>query len=79
MNPIKFPEALAVFGDEQKEYLPLPAFRHLDDWKCISSCWGLSFIERIKLFFTGKVWVTMPTFGQPVSHIKLSVNKPNFE
>lgn len=78
MKPIAFSEANTVFATGQKEYLPLPAYQHKDNWKGVSSCWGLSLMERIKILFTGKVWVSMPTFGDPLTPIKLSINKPDF-
>lgn len=79
MKPIKFPEALSIFGADQKEYLPLPAYRHKDDWLCVSSCWGMSLKERVKVLFTGKVWVTMPTFGKALTPVKISAHKPDFK
>lgn len=78
MKPVTFPQALSIFGADQKEYLPLPAYRHKDDWHCVSSCWGMTFKERIKVLFTGKVWVTMPTFGKPLSPVKVSADEPDW-
>lgn len=78
MKPIVFPKALSIFGTDQKEYLPLPAYRHKDDWRCVSSCWGMSLKDRIKVLFTGKVWVTMPTFGNALNPVKLSTDEPDW-
>lgn len=76
MKPIPFKEAASVFGADQPEYLPLPAFRHSDDWKCVSSCWKMNWKERITVLFTGKVWVSMPTFGKALNPVKISIDKP---
>ena len=76
MNPVKFKEQNCTFAENQEPYLPLPAFKHDDDWKCVSSCWGMNFLERMKVVFTGKIWVSMPTFGKPLTPVKVSTDKP---
>lgn len=78
MKPIKFDEQHTTYAENQEPYLPLPSFKHSDDWKCVSSCWGCGFTERLKFLFTGKIWVTMPTFGKPLNPVKLSIDKPDF-
>ena len=78
MKPVEFKEQNRTFAKDQEPYLPLPAYQHLDDWKCVSSCWGMNFIQRIKVLFTGKVWVSIPTFGKPLTPVKLSIDKPDF-
>ena len=75
-KPIIFKEINRTFAKDQPPYLPLTAFQHQDDWLCVTSCWGLNFIERIKVLFTGKIWVSMPTFGKPLTPVKIDVNKP---
>lgn len=64
MIPIKFKEQTCTFAENQKEYLPLPAFK-AENGEVIT-CWKLSFIERIKVLFTGKVWQRQLTFNQPL-------------
>ena len=76
MKPIEFKEQNRTFAKDQKPYLPLPAYQYLDDWKCVTSCWGMNILERFKVLFTGKVWLTMPTFGKPLNPAKIEVNKP---
>lgn len=78
MKPIRFKEENIVYAKNQDPYLPLPAFKHKDDWKCVSSCWGIGFIERLKVLVTGRIWVSMPTFGKPLTPVKLSIDRPNF-
>lgn len=67
MKPIKFKESNVSFGDNQKEYLPLPAFRDEDGQ--VITCWKLSFKERIQVLFSGKLWITMLTFNKPIMPI----------
>jgi len=76
MKPIKFKNQNCTYAENQEPYLPLPAFKHDDDWKCVSSCWQLSFVERVKLLFTGRIWVTMPTWGKSLNPLKLRTDNP---
>lgn len=39
------------------------------------SCWSLSFWERIRLLFTGKVWVCLLSFHKPLTPSYLTTNK----
>lgn len=64
MKPIEFPEKNIVFAENQKDYLPLPAFRADDENGTVVTCWELTWQERIKIFFTGKLWWTQLTFGK---------------
>lgn len=61
MKPCEFPGQNIVFAKDQPEYQPLPALR-LDDGT-VTSCWQLSWGERLKLLLTGKLWFTQLTFG----------------
>lgn len=76
MKPIKFKGMNVTYAENQEPYLPLPAFKHNDDWGCVTSCWGLSILERFKVLVTGKVWLTMPTFGKPLTPAKIEVSNP---
>lgn len=74
MKPISFPEQTCIIAENQKEYIPLPA--HCDAKQgTVSCCWKLSFKERIKLLFTGRLWHQIYTFNKPLQPIYLSVNK----
>lgn len=67
MKPIKFPEHNKMFADDQPEYLPLPAFVNPGDMKGqVITCWQLSWPERIKLLFGGKLWLSQLSFHQPL-------------
>jgi len=76
MKPIKFKEANVTFAKDQAEYLPLPAFKPQNSESGeIVCCWGLTLRERLKIIFTGKVWVHLLTFHNPLQPIMLSVDK----
>ena len=79
MKPIKFKGSNYIYAENQEPYLPLPSYKHNDSWECVSACWYLSFLERIKVLFTGKIYTTLPTFGKPLTPQKLSVNNPAIE
>lgn len=77
MQPINFDGANIVFGANQPEYQPLPA-------ECvgkpetgqINTCWELSPDELKQIQETGKIWVSILTFGQPLQPVLVSVDKP---
>ena len=73
MKPIKFKEQNCTFAKDQPEYIPLPALRLHSNGGEVISCWKMSFIERLKVLFTGKVWLSLMMFGQPVTPSFLSV------
>jgi len=76
MKPINFNDSNCIYAENQKPYLPLPAFKHNDDWQCVSACWYLNLIERIVILFTGRIYTTLPTFGKPLTPQKLSIINP---
>lgn len=75
MKPIEFPEQNIVFAKNQKEYLPLPAYMANDEKGTAVTCWQLTWRERIKILFTGKLWWTQLTFGQKLQSQLPSVFK----
>lgn len=64
MKPIKFKQVNCIIGEGQPQYLPLPAYREYDATGMVISCWKLSFIDRIIVVFTGKIWWGVLTFNQ---------------
>lgn len=75
MKPIHFKHENIVFAKDQPEYQPLPALR-LDTPECqVISCWKLSFKERVKILFTGRMWISLMSFNKPLTPIFLSVNR----
>lgn len=74
MKPMNFEEQNCTYAENQKEYMPLPAFR--DSKGQAVSCWGLSLAERLRVLFTGKIWVSTLTFNNPLQPIALEVDKP---
>lgn len=67
MKPIEFKEQNVVYAKNQKEYLPLPAFKASTPEGEVVSCWKLSFIERIRILFTGVLWSSLMSFNKPLT------------
>lgn len=76
MKPIKFKECNTTYAKNQPQYNPLSAYR--DTYSSegyVVSCWKMSFIERLRILFTGKLWVNMMMFSQPLTPSRLSTKK----
>ena len=74
MHPIEFPEQNSVLAEDQPEYLPLPSHR-ADDGEVIS-CWSLSWRERLRVLWTGRLWLRQLTFGELLQPQLLEVESP---
>ena len=60
MTPIEFPEQTIVWAKDQPEYQPLPAYT---DERQTISCWALTWRERIRVLWTGRLWLRQLNFG----------------
>ena len=67
MKPVEFPEQNVVYAEDQPEYLPLPALNTKNEHGEVISCWQLSFKERLRILFTGRLWVSLWCFGKPLT------------
>lgn len=76
MKPIDFPEQMPVYAKHQPEYLPLPAHHFGDDEGRIACCWSLSWRERLRVLFTGRIWRQVLSFHRPLQPQLLSTEKP---
>jgi hypothetical protein len=76
MNPIEFDGQSAVLQKPvnmtDKECCPLPILR-LDG--TVISCWKMSWRERLKAFFTGKIWLGVLS-GQTQPPVYLAIDQP---
>ena len=75
MKPVEFKHQNVVFAKDQPQYRPLPALKLNDDIGTVISCWKMSFWQRIKVLFTGRVWLSLASFGKPLTPSLLSVNQ----
>lgn len=62
MNPIEFKEQNVTYAEDRAEYLPLPAFKSDGPQGQVVSCWKLSFKEKVRIIFTGKIWCSLMMF-----------------
>jgi len=76
MKPIQFPEANVTFAEGQEEYHNLPAFVEDSIDGRVISCWRLSWLERLKVLVTGRVWSHVLTFHRSLQPQLLDVNSP---
>jgi hypothetical protein len=76
MNLIEFPEQTTVIAKNQPEYRPLPAHvAENDPYGRVTCCWKLSFWQRLRVLFTGRVWHQIMTFNKPLQPQLLTVTK----
>lgn len=73
MEPVTFAESNVVIAKDQPPYLPLPAY--VSAYETIS-CWQLSTRDRVRLLFTGRLWLRQCNFGNPLQPQKPSAESP---
>lgn len=78
MTPKKFKESNVVYGEGQKEYLPLPARLEAGPEGIVITKWRLSFIERIRVLFTGTIWLSQMSFRKPLQPQYPTTKKTDF-
>jgi hypothetical protein len=72
MKAIEFPEQNVTYAKNQEEYLNLPVYRTEEGR--VTTCWQLTFWERIKMLFRGCFYLTMMTFNKPLQPLKMSMD-----
>lgn len=73
MKPIEFPEQTQVWAKDQPPYLPLPAYSNERE---TISLWALTWRERLKLLFTGRLWLRQLNFGSALQPQAPTVHNP---
>jgi len=63
------------FAENQDEYLTLPALRIGNATDTVITCQSLSIKERLKVLFTGRIWMSELNFYKPLTPRYFSVNK----
>jgi len=71
MIPIRFKEQNTIYAENQPEYIPLPV--HKDKSGVVTSCWRVSFPERLKILFGAKIYWQQLTFNNPLQPIKPTI------
>lgn len=75
MKPIEFKEQNVVFAKDQPGYEPLPAFKNDSPDGEVISCWQLSFKERMRVLFTGVIWLDLISFNKPLTPSFMTTKK----
>lgn len=66
MRPVNFPEQNVVMAKDQKEYLPLPAFKSTEGNGLVISKWKFTWKERLMILIGRPLWVSVYTFHHPL-------------
>ena len=72
MKAIDFPESNSVYAKNQPEYLELPTFKSPDG--IVTSCYTLTWKERLQVLFGAKIWISLMTFNKPLQPQRLYVS-----
>lgn len=76
MKPTDFKGSNVVFAKDQPEYQPLPAFIDAEDRDgTVVMCWKMTFWERLRILFTGRIWISVLTFRSPLQPIYVAADK----
>jgi hypothetical protein len=73
---LDIPEKTVVIAKDHPEYIAIPAHQFGDAEGRIAFCWGLTWRERLRVLFTGRIWHQVLTFNKPLQPQKLTVERP---
>lgn len=76
MRPIDFPGSNITLAKDQPPYLPLPGQVFGDTLGTLLTCWELTPEELEQIASTGKLWITVLTFNQPLQPMQPSTDDP---
>ncbi len=69
MKPVQFKGQTGILAKDQPQYQPLP-YRLVEE-TCVPygdyrfvTCWRLSFWQRLRILFSGHIWLGQLTFGR---------------
>jgi len=74
MDAVKFPQCNVVYAKNQPEYLLLPSHKAKNG--TVTSCWEMSIKERLKVLWTGKIYLQILTFNQPLQPQRMDTSNP---
>jgi hypothetical protein len=78
MTPIEFSQQNVVYGAEQDEYLPLPAYQNRG-LGIVITAWQMSDEERETFLKTGIIYLQTMTFNQPLQPVQFFIENPFIE
>ena len=74
MKPIYVDGMNKIIAENQDEYITLHA--HVDNEGIVTSCWKLNWKERFHLLFSGKIYLRILAFKQPLQPQLIQLDKP---
>ncbi len=75
MKPVEFKHQNTVIAKDQPQYMRLPALKIDNPGGEVISCWEMSFKDRLKVLFTGRIWLSLLSFNKPLTPSYLTVNR----
>lgn len=63
-----------IFAKDQPQYQPLPSFRTAEG--IVITRWRFAWQERLRLLFTGDLWLEQHTFNHPLQPVRMNVHCP---
>lgn len=77
MRPIKFPQANVNYAENQPEYITLPSHKEAGDpHGIVTSCWKMTWRERLLALLTGEVWLSVMSFNMPLQPVTMNIDNP---
>jgi len=74
MKPSEFEGANCIYGEGQKEYLPLPAYKEDNESGLVVTCWELNEEEIKELIEKKRLYVGMMTFNEPLQPLLVATS-----
>lgn len=76
LTPVKFRGHTNVLAENQPEYIPLPVFIDQESaYVPFITCWQFTFMDRLKVLVTGRIWASTSTFGNQYQPVTFTVNR----
>lgn len=75
LSAVEFPEQTLVIAKDQPQYRPLPAKIIDNPEGDVITCWQMSWLDRLTILFTGRLWCSIWTFQGPLQPLYFTVRK----
>lgn len=72
MNPVSFKFQNHIYSKTKR---PIPAFKNKSRQGQVITCWKGGFWDRLKILFTGRVWVLSETNQMPLQPFIIVTNR----
>lgn len=79
MKCVKFDGCNTVIAEGQDEYETVQGYRSPSDPQgVLVMCFELTFMERLRLLFSGMIWHQVMTFNQPLQPFLINTSMPDW-